>query len=163
LAADVKAKAGPSDMVQQTFLCADRGFDRFLGRSESEMQAWLRQILLNVVNNFHRDFRETGKRKVGREEQLAPQDTGLQKGLHSPDRTPSSICRRGEAEDELRRVVERLPSDYRQIIMLRYWSRLSFAEIGEIMHRTPDAARKLWARALERLESDLGTNDNEFE
>ena len=51
--------------------------------------------------------------------------------------------------------MERLPEDYRRVIELRYREGLSFEEIGAILERTPNSARKLWARAIERLKSDL--------
>ena len=51
--------------------------------------------------------------------------------------------------------MERLPEDYRRVIQLRYREGLSFEQIGEVLERTPNSARKLWARAIERLKSDL--------
>src|SRR5262249_35643200 len=62
LDSDLHAKGGASDLVQETFLEAQRDFGRFQGSSEGELQAWLRQILLNNVANFTRRYRGTGKR-----------------------------------------------------------------------------------------------------
>src|SRR5215472_9511436 len=64
---DLYAKGGASDLVQETFLEAQRDFARFQGNSEGELLAWLRQILLNNVANFARRYRDTAKRAVGRE------------------------------------------------------------------------------------------------
>jgi RNA polymerase sigma-70 factor, ECF subfamily len=49
-------------------------------------------------------------------------------------------------------VLAELSHDYRQVIRLRSWDRLSFVEIGEQLGCTADAARKLWLRAIERFE-----------
>src|ERR1700752_4820512 len=67
LGADVQAKGGASDLVQETFLEAQRDFGQFRGTSEEELLAWLRQMLLHNVGTFSRRYRETTKRDVARE------------------------------------------------------------------------------------------------
>ena len=58
----LSAKAGPSDLVQETLLEAQRDFDHFSGTSESDIQAWLRRLLLNNLANFRRHYRDCAKR-----------------------------------------------------------------------------------------------------
>src|ERR687883_158141 len=62
LAPDLRPKGGASDLVQQTFLEAQRDFARFRGDSEEELLAWLRRLLLHNVADFSRRFHGTGKR-----------------------------------------------------------------------------------------------------
>src|SRR5436305_12160509 len=50
--ADLQAKGGASDLVQDTFLKAQRLFPRFLGGTEPELQAWLRRLLRQNFANF---------------------------------------------------------------------------------------------------------------
>src|ERR1017187_8402814 len=64
---DLRAKGGASDLVQETFLEAQRDFKQFQGSSPDELRAWLRQVLFNNVGAFTRRFRTTGKRDVGLE------------------------------------------------------------------------------------------------
>ncbi len=64
---ELRAKGGASDLVQETFLKAHRHFDRFQGDSETELLAWLRRLLLNNLANFARQYRDTNKRRLGRE------------------------------------------------------------------------------------------------
>src|SRR5580700_9060811 len=54
---DLRAKGGASDLVQETFLEAQRDFARFQGSSPEELRAWLRQVLLHNVGAFTRRFR----------------------------------------------------------------------------------------------------------
>src|SRR5437764_3357307 len=63
LDAELQAKGGASDLVQQTFLEAQRDFARFHGDSEAELLAWLRRLLLNNLADFRRLYRGTGKRR----------------------------------------------------------------------------------------------------
>src|SRR5215472_17901427 len=67
----LQAKGGASDLVQQTFLEAQRDFDQFHGNSEAELLAWLRHLLMNNLADFSRSFRQTAKRGIEREMSLA--------------------------------------------------------------------------------------------
>src|SRR6516162_7478128 len=64
---ELQAKGGGSDLVQDTFLEAQRDFANFHGDSPEELRAWLRRLLLNNVANFIRQYRERAKRDVRRE------------------------------------------------------------------------------------------------
>jgi RNA polymerase sigma-70 factor (ECF subfamily) len=70
LDANLRAKGGASDLVQETFFEAQRDFGDFHGSSEHELLAWLRQFLLQNVANLSRRYRGTEKRSVGREVEL---------------------------------------------------------------------------------------------
>jgi RNA polymerase sigma-70 factor (ECF subfamily) len=158
LDADLHAKAGASDLVQETFLEAQRDFARFQGTSEAELLAWLRQILVNNVANFTRRYR-TGKREVNREVGLQANDSAQASGiagpaLPDPMRTPSSEAVEREQAAALQRALERLPEDYRQVLALRYLEGRTFEEIAPLMNRSAEAARKLFARAMQRLRQE---------
>src|SRR5437588_9890039 len=75
------AKGGASDLVQETFLEAQRDFAQFRGSSEAELLGWLRQSLLHNIANFKRRYRGTGKRAVGREVALQTDDSANAGGL----------------------------------------------------------------------------------
>jgi hypothetical protein len=48
--------------------------------------------------------------------------------------------------------VARLLEEYRQILVWRFHEQGSFEEVGQLLPRTSNAARKLFARALEWFE-----------
>lgn len=154
----LRPKGGASDLVQQTFLEAQRDFGRFAGQSEDELLAWLRQLLRHNLVNFARDFRQTGKRRIDREVTLdTPDSSGSPAGQLPADTTsPSGQAAAGEQAELLRRAMDRLPEDYRRVLTLRYREGRSFEEIAGVMNRSPNAARKLWARAVEALEEEMG-------
>jgi RNA polymerase sigma-70 factor (ECF subfamily) len=157
VAADVQAKGGASDLVQETFLEAHRDFARFQGNTEAELLAWLRCLLLNNVSNFARHYRTTGKREVGREVPLQRGDSSDagNVGLVANTSTPSMEAMANEKAEAVARALERLPEDYRRVITLRNHERREFDEIGQLMERSSDAARRLWSRAIERLQLEL--------
>jgi RNA polymerase sigma-70 factor (ECF subfamily) len=152
----LQAKGGASDLVQQTFLEAQRDFVRFHGTTREELLAWMRRLLLNNLANFRRDYRRA-KRRATREVTLPGGDSGSRPidGLPAGTPTPSVEVMRDEQKQALDRAMERLPEDYRCIIQLRYREERSFEDIAALMQRSPNAVRKLWARAIKRLQHEL--------
>lgn len=154
-------KAGGSDIVQETFLEAQRDFQQFQGGSEAELLAWLRRLLLNNVANFSRNFRQTGKRQISRELSLnvaADSNPGPLPTLPEPaasDPSPSQHLSACEYQERIERATARLPEEFRQVLALRFQQQHTFEEIGERMGRTTSAARKLWARAVLALQQEL--------
>jgi RNA polymerase sigma-70 factor (ECF subfamily) len=147
-------------LVQETFLEAQRDFGRFHGDSAEELRAWLRRLLLNNVANFTRQYRERAKRQVGREISLEAGNSSHERGagLEADGFSPSGEAVAQEQALALAQAMERLPPDYRRVLTLRHQEQLTFAQIGQQMQRTANAARMLWLRAVERLQKEMGTS-----
>ena len=69
--------------------------------------------------------------------------------------TPSRDVMAGERADAVRAAIARLPDDYQTVLRLRYDEDLPFDEVARCMGRTANAVRKLWSRAVERLQQEL--------
>ena len=153
---DLQAKGGASDLVQETFLKAHRHFGRFHGSTEDELLAWLRRMLLNNLADFRRLYRATDKRRSSREVALKTGDSSFEPGggLAAAVPSPSKAVMSQEQTAVLQEVIDALPEDYRQVLRLRHQEDKTFEEIGTRMNRSANAARKLWARAVERLQQD---------
>jgi RNA polymerase sigma-70 factor (ECF subfamily) len=158
LSSELRSKGGASDLVQQTFLDAQRDFDRFQGESEKELLAWLRQILLHNLAHFQRRYRATSKRDLGRETPLTGAASSTDRGPDLPTQAPSpseqAIAR--EEAQTMERAVQRLPEEYRQVLELRHREQQTFEEIGRRLGRSTSGARALWLRAVEQLNAELG-------
>src|SRR5262249_47217615 len=135
-----------------------RDFAGFAGNSADELQAWLRQLLLHNLANFARQYRQTAKRDLGREVPLEPptSSSGVGTPVAADTPTPSRQVMAAEEADRIRQAIDQLPEDYRRVIVARYLDGRSFDEIAKQMERSENAVRKLWFRALERLEQELG-------
>lgn len=152
----LRAKVGPSDIVQETAIDAHRDFLRFRGTTHEELYAWLRTILQNNVMDAVRRFEMAQKRDVAREASLSiivdrRGISVLPTGGNAPDH---SAIRREDAA-MLAGVLTRVPDDYQTVLRLRYWEGLTFPQIAERIGRSEEAARKLWYRALARLSTEL--------
>jgi RNA polymerase sigma-70 factor (ECF subfamily) len=146
----LSGKAGASDLVQETFLEAQRDFAQFRGTTADELLAWLRHLLRNNVANFARRYRETAKRRIACEMSLDRLTADVPAGVPAPDDQAATR----ERAATLLAAIDRLPPDYQQVLRLRYEEGKGFEEIGRALDRTPNAARKLWARAVERLQEE---------
>ncbi len=152
----LRAKLGPSDLVQDTAFEAHRDFASFEGEQLEQLLAWLRRILLNNAANVNRRYQGTSKRDIHREQALTNggrlQDEPVVGSL-----SPGATLAAQEQRERVDRCLERLPYDQRSAILLRNREHLSFVEIGVQLDRSPDAARKLWARAIEQLRQELAS------
>lgn len=155
-----RTKVAPSDVVQDTFIEAQRLFVRFEGEKSEEMRAWLRAILLNKLRKTYRQF-NTAKRHANRERSLDESRPGgkLADQILQSGGTPSAAASANEQADGLRKALDRLGDPHRQVILWRNFEKLSFAEIGQRLGRSDDAVRMLYNRALERLQDSWDGGD----
>jgi RNA polymerase sigma-70 factor (ECF subfamily) len=154
------AKQSPSDLVQETLIEAQRRFGTFRGQSEAELLSWLTQILLTRIVDVSRRYKVAVKRNIARE---VPLDSQPLDGHTAPHRIANSPAQRAIAEEESQQVNQalgRLSEEHRRVIELRNWELRSFEEIGTILGRSEDAARKLWSRAVQRLGKELEQLDD---
>ena len=157
LDARLQVKCAPSDIVQNVLAKAVERFDAFEGDNQRALLAWLRRILKE--RNRGCASRSTGRqarcptRKTGR---LATRSVGeFRLEVVDPDQTPGTQAALVEDIGRLQQALERLSPDHEEVIRLRNWERLSFAEIGRRMGRSEEAAKKLWGRALIKLRDVL--------
>jgi len=153
---DLRAKMGVSDLVQETFLEAQKDIGRFRGASRDELLAWLRKILLHRLSRLYGQYRGTEKRDLAREWQ--PRQTSLnylEQLFDSEQTSPSGHAVRSEKIELVRRAISQLPAASRKVVLLRYRDRLKFSEIATKLGRSPDAVRMLWYRAIDQLADQL--------
>jgi RNA polymerase sigma-70 factor (ECF subfamily) len=141
----LQRKAGASDLVQDTFLDAQRAFRDFRGATEGEVRAWLRQIFLRNLLSFRRHYQARSKRQVAREVSLdgGGQGVRFRDGLETNALPPDVQVARSEENRLMRTALLGLPSTYRQVVHLRTRERLQFDAIGERLGCSGEAARKL--------------------
>jgi len=153
----LRAKGGASDLVQDTFLEAQRRFGQFDGESTSQLRCWLRSLLLHKAAKLGRRYHCTQKRRLSRELPLGGDGLACvhpsQVAASGP--TPSVQIMFEEQQRRLLEAINRLPEDYRAVMSLRYQEALAFDEIGRQLGRSADAARMLWVRAVDRLKQEM--------
>jgi RNA polymerase sigma-70 factor (ECF subfamily) len=156
----LQGKVDAADLVQETFLEAHRSFYRFMGQTEAEFLSWLRQILAHRLAKLLRRYLGTRRRDVHLERDLAVEldqsSQLLDRGLVVMSPSPSQQARRRELAALLAEALERLPEDYREVLILRHLEEQTFPDVARRMGRSVEAVKKLWARAVPRLRDVLG-------
>jgi RNA polymerase sigma-70 factor (ECF subfamily) len=154
---NLQGKYDGADVVQETLLEAHRDFATFEGVDSDDLRVWLCGILKHNLQDLIRRHRDASKRSIERERSL---EASLESGEYSgqaidPCPTPGSVFIARESVSALREALLRLPADEQAVIVLRQFESLSFQEVGRRLDRSPEAARKLCARAILRLQHML--------
>lgn len=128
--------AAAADAVQDAYLRALRHFGGWRG---GDARAWL----LAIVRNVCRDA-QTGR------------DPGVEfdEALHSDavsDDTPAADLDRRAARETLAQALERLPREFREVIVLRELEGLSYKEIADVTGVPVGTVMSRLSRARERL------------
>lgn len=154
----LQGKTDASDVVQEVYLKASRGFAEFRGGTEQELLAWLRKILSRVVADLVRHYVGTQSRDVRLEENMDRQlanSTACMRSIAAGGPTASELAVRKEQAILLTNALEELPEDYREVVLMRHVEQLSFAEVADRMGRSIHSVRNLWPRALAKLRAQL--------
>ena len=162
LAGRVRARAGSSDVVQEVCLQACRSFPQFRGNTEGELLAWLRAVLASRLNRLLDQHLGAERRDVRREVSLNAIANSLDRSSIRLDElaadsrlSPSGELHASERVRALADQIAELPPDYRQVILLRNFEGLPFAEVAICVDRSQGATRMLWLRAVEMLRKRL--------
>lgn len=156
----LQGKIDAADVVQDTFLKAHRHFGQFRGTTEAELAGWLRKILAMNLANLMRHYYRRQRRDVRLERELSVEldqsSRVLDHGLVSRQSSPSQQASRREQAVLLADLLQRLPANYREVMILRHLEGLTFPEVAERMGKTLDSVKKLWARGLAQVRDAMG-------
>jgi RNA polymerase sigma-70 factor (ECF subfamily) len=149
---ELRTKLGGSDLVQETFLGAQRALASFRGRTEEEWRLWLRAILVHLLANQRRRYRRTARRCIERE---LPMPETPRWDWPASIESPSTNLVAREVEAALLTALDRLAEHHRNVVLWHHRERLPFDEVGRRLGISAEAARKHWGRALLALRKEL--------
>ena len=151
LGGGLRARLEGQDIVQSALMRSFEHLDEFRGTDTAALLSWLVRIAENEIHD-RADFHGRQKRGAGREVRLEiGQDVRAERL-----RSALSEVILDEQSRRLEDAVGALPEEQREVVLLRRFEELSFAEIGERMGRSEDAARMLLARAMAALSVAMG-------
>lgn len=162
LSPKLRTRVSPSDVVQETLLDAHRDFGKFQGETAGQFVKWLQRILANNVAQSVERHLLTRKRDVRREVSLERMERRIEGStlrlatlLPGDVSSPSDALHREEQAHVLEEALQRLPEDYRDVLLLRHLRDEKFRDIAEQFGRSEGAVRMLWLRAVARLREIL--------
>jgi RNA polymerase sigma-70 factor (ECF subfamily) len=146
----LRRKGETGDYVQETMVQILQYGPRFIIANEAQFRALLLRIVENTLRKQHRKHKAL-RRDAAREQPILS-DTVLV--LDVPDgsaETPSQVADRKEREAWIHLAMELLDPDDREIVELRQWEEIPFAEIAAHFEITEEAAQMRYIRAFRRL------------
>jgi RNA polymerase sigma-70 factor, ECF subfamily len=153
-------RVDPSDIVQDTLVLANRRLDDYIREQPIPFYPWLRQLAWDQVVALQRKHLYAGRRSRRREEDLVPalsDESVAELATCVLDSTADPLHRlvQAELQGRVRQAIDRLPSAYREVLVLRHLEQLSTAETAEILGIGQSAVKMRHLRALERLKGLL--------
>ncbi len=127
------------DVTAQTFLAALEAFGHY--RHDGHFAAWLFGIARKKAADYFR--RQRRQAPLAEAERVTTGSDLLQGAIQS------------ERSVALARLIAALPEADRELIRLRFVAELNFSEIGRLLGRSEEAAKKALYRLLARLQSQL--------
>jgi RNA polymerase sigma-70 factor (ECF subfamily) len=129
------------DILQDAFVRAFRHLDRC--GDPDRFDGWLFKITANLCRT---QGRKTSKRTMTSLEQVT-----LKEDRPGPDR----VAEAHSAQERIRQVLEILPEDQREAVVLFYMQGLGVTEIAEVQGASRSAVKMRLKRARERLREQL--------
>jgi len=115
------------DLAQVTFVKAYTALDTF--DPQYRFTTWIYRIASNAAIDH---LRRNRVRPFSLDQPLETEDGVREQQIPSPGPAPDELAGQGEVRVLLRRAVDRLPPEYRQLIALRHGSECSYEEICSI-------------------------------
>lgn len=137
------------EMAQETFYQAFLSFHRYDG--SCEIFTWLAAIAKNV---FFKYLRKKKLTSLNIELIVEPQA-----GAESD---PEEILQQKFVASYVNDCVSRLPQKYRDVVFLRIYAELPFAQIADILGITENSAKVVYYRAKNLLRKDLFKNEKQL-
>ncbi|MEW6744289.1 MAG: RNA polymerase sigma factor [Planctomycetota bacterium] len=150
----LRLRGDTMDYVDDVLLRLLRDIPRFHISNSRLFRGLLLQIVVNELKDKQR-FYTAARRDMARERPLASVVLELDPPLHT-SASPSQVAQRHEEEAIVRLALELLECEQRDVIVLRDWKKLAFADIGARLEITPDAARMRHGRAVQLLSRVVG-------
>ena len=151
----------PEDVVQDTLSSACSRIDFFENRPDVPLYFKLRTLLFQTITDLERKNLQAQKRDAYKDlEVVGDSDTATQARLswnRFADTMTGPVTRlaRGDRYALLRKALEELAENDRNILEMRHFDGLGNAECAQLLGIEPKAASIRYVRALERLRQKL--------
>lgn len=146
LAARMCGPDSAEDVTQEAFLAAWRALPEF--RGDCRFSTWLYRLVSNAAIDCLR--REKKHR-----------DTGDVDDLELPDGGPSpqEQAERSDTRDAVRRALDRLSPEHRQVLLLRFMQELDYGEIARALNVSEGTVKSRINRAKSKLRGVLAAGN----
>lgn len=136
------------DAAQEAFIAAYRNLPNF--RGDAKVSSWLHRIAVNQCLT-------TKRRQKSRAEDFLDDEDGSQDRVFvaSPLLSPARKTEQSERMNLVRQAVGALPTDLRQVIVMKEFEEMTFQEISETLELPLSTVKSRLYTALKQLKMKL--------
>lgn len=136
------------DAAQEAFIAAYKALGNF--RGDSKVSSWLHRIAVNQCLT-------TKRRQKSRAEDFLDDEDGTQERIFvaSPHLSPARTTEQAERLTLVRQAVGALPTDLRQVIVMKEFEEMTFQEISETLELPLSTVKSRLYTALKQLKMKL--------
>ena len=146
---DLRARLEVDDILQEVFLAAAQGLERFTYQSPGSFMSWLSRIADHAIADA---ARHENRQKRRPQELLPFKSESNPNGPEPVDlKTPSQVFAQQESLQILLQKLDALPAEYREAILLAKFEGLTTGEISERLEKSRENVALLLHRALKRF------------
>ncbi|MEW6716016.1 MAG: sigma-70 family RNA polymerase sigma factor [Chloroflexota bacterium] len=145
--------ADADDATQEAFIRSYQKLHQYRGGS---FRAWMLRILVNICYD---EFRRQRRRPSTPLEPTTAENEAIESPgwLHDPKKGPEELLERSELARVIQRCIERLPLEFRTVVILVDVQGLEYAEAANVIAKPIGTVRSRLARARVRLQECLHT------
>lgn len=161
--AGLRNKVSASDLVQEAFIRARETFGGFRGTTEAELLAWLRRVLASQLARqlrHHHAQRRDARQEQQLEASMVRSSQAISRAFQASDTSPSQQAARREEAVILANALAAMPSEHREVLVLRHLEGQSFPAIARKMGRELENVKSLWRRALKQLRDHMNLSSD---
>lgn len=154
LGARLRTELDSTDILQETLMVAANKIHDFEPRNEASLINWLSKLAEHKITD-QASYHNAKKRKSGRKISFEGNDpnASTQLVLEPADEAPGppeAACHTEETE-VVEECMRELPEHYRNLILMRNYAGMSWAEIGQETDKSDAAARMMHVKAIVEL------------
>jgi RNA polymerase sigma-70 factor, ECF subfamily len=143
----LREKLDSLDVLQDTYVEADKAFAKFVCNDEDAFARWLCCIAENRIRGLADHFNAKKRRAPG---ELLPVSKVLEEARKS-QHSPATAAARLETREALARALEQLDDELREILLLRHFQGRTIDEIAQVTGQSQSGVRRLIGRAQHSL------------
>lgn len=136
------------DIVQDVFIKVWKNMGKF-DISKSSFKTWLFTIARNTITDYLR------KKKMKVFSELNKEDEEFTETIEDEALLQDEVIERLEDKEYLNSLLDKLPNNYKEVLILYYQEEMTFAEIGESVGKPLNTVKSWHRRALIKLREEI--------
>jgi RNA polymerase sigma-70 factor (ECF subfamily) len=138
------SKEETEDILQNVFVKVYNNLKKF--NTQKKFSSWIYRIAHNEAVNYLK--KRSQKRFVSWEDVMMSKE---KMEISSHERSPLDHWIKKELKKEMEAALDKLPSKYKEVLILRYFTEKSYEEMSEILKRPVNTVGTLINRAKKKL------------